>query len=111
MGSRSAIVIAPERVSGSREAAAEGADQLHVEGEGAGFELGDGEARADDALLRGEHVEVGGQPLLVAQLREAKRVFVGGQRAARFRRDARPSICWLVTASAVSRSAWMTWPS
>src|SRR4051794_17897716 len=59
-GSRSAMVILRGFGSGSREPAAEGADQLDVEGEGTGFELGDDEARIDDALLRREHGEVGG---------------------------------------------------
>src|SRR6185295_2569730 len=85
IGSRSAIVLFPVvRVElCSVEAAAEGADQLHVEGEGAGLEGRNLEARRDDALLRAEHVEVGRQAVLVALPGEAMSLFKVGQRAAR----------------------------
>src|SRR6185436_15923790 len=82
-GSGWAMVILRGLGSGSLEPATEGADQLDVEGEGTGFELGDDEPRIDDALLRREHGEVGGQALLVAAAGDAKRVFISGQRAAR----------------------------
>ena|SRR5690348_10329389 len=71
------------RGSGSLESAAECTDELDVEGEGAGFELGDGEPRVDHALLRREHSEIGRQALLVAAAGDAKRVLISGQRAAR----------------------------
>ena len=62
--------------SGSDEAAAESADELDVEGESTGFELGDRQAGVDDAFLRGEHVQVGRQPVFVAPLGKPQRRFV-----------------------------------
>jgi len=72
--------------SGSRESAAKGADQLYVEGEGTGFELRDLELRADDALLRRQHVEIGREALFVAQPGEPVRFLEISKCAARFRK-------------------------
>ena len=70
--------------SGSREPAPEGADQLYVEGEGASLEAAHRQASLDDALFRGQYVEVGCKPVLVTLPGEAMGLFEGGQRAARF---------------------------
>src|SRR5690348_6488037 len=86
IGSRSAISKFPVVLSGGgsgAEAASESADQLDVEGEGAGLELRDIEPRFDDAFLGGEHIEVRGQAVLVALTGEAVGLFKIGERTAR----------------------------
>src|SRR5689334_15987101 len=67
------------------ESAAEGADQLHVEGEGPRFELGHVEARLKHAFFSRQHVEIGRETMLVALAGEAIRLFKVGQRTARVR--------------------------
>ena len=51
-------ILRRNKASGSIDSAAEGADQLHVEGEGTGFELSHREARVDDTFLCGEDAQI-----------------------------------------------------
>ena len=97
-----------DKGSGSREPAAEGADQLYVEGEGAGLELRDVRGAPGRRLpRRSAHRD---------RWRARARSAAGRGGAPLRSRPARcaippaaeTSIFWLVTASAVSRSAWMT---
>src|SRR6185369_9093134 len=87
MGSLSAMKISPvvRLGSGSRESAAEGADQLHVEGEGPGLEVGDRLAGGELTFFGRKDVEVCCETMLVTLPGEAARLFEVGQRAARFR--------------------------